>query len=115
MSPLVGAGFDSTGTPVQSKMRVWGELNVTSYTTGGETVSPADIRLETIDFINFDVRTVNDAGTEPAAANLLNARYINSSQKVMIKLDENTEVTSTQDASVMFDAVGNFAGAPDLT
>lgn len=112
---IPGTGFDSSGTPKNDKVFVAGELDVTSYTTGGETVTAADLGLSTVDVITFDVRHVNDAATEPTASNQLTAHYIESTEKVMIKLNEDAEVTSSQDANVRFVAVGDSGTVANLT
>lgn len=52
---LPGAGRDSSGNPVQRKRRVVGEIACT-YTKGGETLNPADVHLETIDWIDMKIK-----------------------------------------------------------
>lgn len=111
---LEGGGFTSGGQAKNNKAVVFGQINVTSYTTGGETVKPEDLGLATLDVVTFDVRTVNNAGTEIAAGTLFSADYINSSNKVLIHADVDAEVTSTQDAVVHFMAFGDEFTA-DLT
>jgi len=110
-----GVGFNSSGVPVNNKVFVAGELDVTSYTTGGETVNPADLGLTTIDYFGLEVLTVNDAGTEAAAGTMTVAHFIPSTNKVLIHTDVDTEVTSTQDATVRFLAVGDSALTAELT
>lgn len=112
---IPGAGFNLSGVAVQGKQVAVGQIDVTSYTTGGETVNAQDLGLETVDAIVFDVERVNNANTEPAASNLLTAQYIRTTSKVMIKLDENNEVSTTQDARLYFIAIGDSALAPELT
>jgi len=112
----VRSGRDKDGAIKNGKVLVWGHIDVTSYTTGGETVAPKDIGLSTIDFITFDVRTVNDADTPPSDGVTFGANYIQSSNKVIIDvaLKTGTQVTSTQDAELYYFAGGDAAVA-DLT
>ena len=62
-SALPGAGFDSSGNPKQGKRQVNGEISVTSYVSGGESLTAADLGLATIDFIKL-VHSDGAAGTE---------------------------------------------------
>ena len=55
-SRVLGGGFDSNGAPVQGKTRIVGRL-AGSYATGGLTLTPADLGLAAIDFIDFRVTT----------------------------------------------------------
>jgi len=107
------SGRDTSGNQKNNKVVVWGYINVTSYTTGGETVAPKDLGLNTIDFITFDCRTANNAATEPATGAMLDVGYIRSTNKVLIDVNE-TQVTSTQAATLTYLAAGDAAVA-DLT
>jgi hypothetical protein len=53
---LPGAGKDTLGNPKQGKTRVVGEINVTSYTSGGEALTPRELGLTRIDWMNLRVR-----------------------------------------------------------
>ena len=55
---LPGGGRDVLGNPKQGKTRVVANINVTSYTQGGEDLAPIDLSLTTIDHI--DLRVVNE-------------------------------------------------------
>lgn len=50
---LPGAGKDVLGNPAQGKTRVEGRINVTSYVSGGEALTPTDLGLTTINWINL--------------------------------------------------------------
>lgn len=50
---LPGSGRDSSGDPKQGKTRVTGVVSVTSYTAGGEPLTPIDLKLTTIDTISL--------------------------------------------------------------
>jgi hypothetical protein len=114
-SPLLAGGKSSTGAAVQNKTLIFGVINVTSYTTGGETVNPQDFGLETIDQLLFNVRTLNDAATVPAAATIGLAGFNRTLNKMIVNTTGTTEVTSGEDAVVGFLAIGDSAGAPILT
>jgi len=53
---LPGAGKDASGNPKQGKTRVVGQIAVTSYTKGGEPLSPQDLTLTAIDAIHLRVK-----------------------------------------------------------
>ena len=52
-SSLPGGGFDSAGNAKQGKRKVVGTISVTSYGTGGESLTAADVGLSVIDFISI--------------------------------------------------------------
>lgn len=114
----VRSGRDENGATKTGKVLVWGKINVTSYVTGGEVVAPKDLGLENIDFITTDIRTVNNAATEPAIAALFLANYIQSTQKLIVSIDSSadagSQVTSTQAAEIFYLAAGDAVMA-DLT
>lgn len=114
-SPILGGGRNQSGLAVRNKVMVAGVVNVTSYTTGGETVNPQDLGLETLDSIYFNVRSMNNALTEPLAATIGLAGYNRTLNKLMVNTTGTTEVTSTQKAIIGFLAIGDAAGAPELT
>lgn len=60
---LPGAGRDVSGQPKQGKTRVVGQLDVTSYSKGGESLKAEDIRLTKIDAINLRVREEIGSGS----------------------------------------------------
>lgn len=111
------SGRDTSGNVKNNKLVVWGKINVTSYSTGGETVAPKDLGLSNIDFITTDVRTTGAAGTtEPTASAQFKADYIQSTNKLLISadIDTGTEVTSTHLSTVYYLAAGDSLVA-DLT
>ena len=116
-SRLPGGGFTTAGAAVQTKETVWAEVKITSYTTGGESLLPAHLGLATIDFIQFEPVSVNDAATVPVETALHVLLYERTAQTVIIVIDHNsdTEVTSTQAAVYRCIATGDSAAAPDLT
>lgn len=114
-SPLLGGGRTQSGLAVNNKTLVAGVITVSSYTTGGETVNPQDLGLETMDEIFFNTRTLNNAATVPAAATIGLGAYNRTLNKMILNTTGTTEVTSTQAAVVGFLAIGDSAGAPELT
>jgi len=114
-SPFLMGGRKASGVAGNNKTMVAGVINITSYTTGGETVNPQDLGLETMDEIFFNVRNMNDALTVPAAATIGLAGYNRTLNKLIVDTTGTTEVTSTEDAIVGFLAIGDSAGAPELT
>ncbi len=113
-----GGGYTTAGVAKNNKTVVIGQMSITSYTTGGEVVSPASVGLDAIDFLTaLDIRTVNNAATEPAATAIPLSAYIQSTNKLLIIIDHdtNTEVNSGEAASLRFLAVGDSGTVADLT
>lgn len=52
---LPGAGSDTAGNASQRKQEVRGRIVVSSYTKGGEALTPADLGLETVDYLSLEV------------------------------------------------------------
>jgi hypothetical protein len=82
--PLPGGGADSGGSPKQGKVEVVGEINVTTY-AGVESLTPADIGLVTIDWI--DIKHENAAGGKEGSEPR-DVRYCWSSQDFYIRETE---------------------------
>jgi len=61
---LPGHGKDTLGNPKQGKTRVVGQVNVTSYTGGGEALTPRELGLTRIDWI--DLRVANAVASDQA-------------------------------------------------
>ena len=116
-SRLPGGGFTTAGAAVQTKESVWAEVSITSYTTGGESLTPVHLGLTTIDFIHFEPVSVNNAATVPVETAIQSFQYERTAETVIIVIDvdTNTEVTSTQAAVYRCFATGDSAAAPELT
>jgi len=115
-SPLVGGGFNSSGSPVQAKRVVWGTFSITSYSAGatGEAFAPEDVGLNTLDMISFNVTSVD--GGAIAEGNGARAQWDGgTSIYVWDTLGESGTIVESDSASeIRFLAIGDFAGAPDL-
>jgi len=113
---LPGGGTTETGASVNGKVLVSGWIFVTSYTSGGEPLSPTDLGLTEIDFLGLDVRRVNDAGTEPAATIQPIAAYDDVLDLLVILSNSNSATANVtgEDAEVRYLAVGDAVTA-DLT
>lgn len=116
-SRLEGGGFNTSGLASNTKETVWAEVKITSYTSNGESLTPKDLGLSSIDSILFDVVSVQDNATVAVVGAMPRAQYERTSQQVIILLDPNdgdTQVTSTQAAVYRVMATGNSA-TPQLT
>src|SRR5271157_4085445 len=80
-----GQNKDAVGNPLNNRVRVSGKCIVTSYTTAGEILVPADIGLTTIDFIDLTPIFINNS-TVPTATNPLYAVYDVTHGKVILGL-----------------------------
>jgi hypothetical protein len=48
------AGFDASGNPKQGKVRVIGEIDITSYTAAGEVIKKYKMGVENVDVVKFE-------------------------------------------------------------
>jgi hypothetical protein len=110
---LPGGGFNTTGVPQQGKVLVVYRLNITLYTTGGESFTARDIGLENVDYIQFDVESANNAATQPGTGAMLEAGWDRTNNLLVVDVNE-TEVTTTEAAVVRVLAVGDTAATAEL-
>jgi acyl-CoA hydrolase len=119
-SPLVGGGFNASGSPVQAKKLVWGRIEVTSYAAAGMDMQVEDLRLTSIDYLHMQVLTIddNDDGTFtwPSSTVHYDAQWADGTDKLFITIDEaeGTKMTDEGVATINFIAIGDHSGAPDL-
>lgn len=115
-SALPGSGFDSSGNAKQGKRRVTGSISVTSYAAAGESLTPADLGLSTIDFISLKHED------ESAGPNGQGGRYVrfqNTTSDFYIVQEAGvtgkTDIASGTTHTVYFDAVGDAMDGVELT
>ncbi len=110
-SALPGSGFDSSGSARQGKRRVVGQISVTSYGNVGESLTPADLGLSTIDFIS--IRHENQAaGKEGREARVV--LYNATTQDFYITTGLGVGAP-TATHTLQYDAIGDALDAPELT
>ena len=115
-SSLPGSGFDSAGNAKQGKRRVVGTISVTSYGSGGESLTAADVGLSTIDFISIK-HSDEAANTEGRGGRFV--RYQHSTADFYI-VQEISSTVNAQPATgtthaLRFEAVGDIADDVELT
>jgi len=107
--PLPGGGRDSGGNPKQGKVEVVGQIAVTTYAHGGESLTPADIGLTTIDWI--DIKHENMAGGKEGSEPR-DVRYCHSSQDFYIREGEVTANAGSH--TLYFKAFGDTVRTAEL-
>ena len=112
---LPGAGYDANGNPKQGKTRVVGRIEVTSYTRGGEELTPTSIGLTAIDHLSL--RPVDETG-DPSGATKREART-DLSQNVFYLVDIGetgtpTEYSAGATETLEFQAEGDSAWDVEL-
>lgn len=114
---LEGGGFNTAGVAKNLKERVVAEVTVTVWTANGEPLTPNDLGLETIDDIQFDVVSVNDAATVPIATAIPLAAYDRTGQRVICISDHGTDTPVVTGEAAVYRCVafGDSARAPELT
>jgi len=115
--PVPGSGFTTAGVAKQNKMVVVARMDVTSYATGGEALTPSDLGLGTIDYVQAEVSQAGASLIDPAAGSFFGAFHIRSTSLLLIleEFDAGTELSSTDLATVHLVAVGDSAFVADLT
>jgi hypothetical protein len=113
---LPGAGRDSAGDSVQGKTRVVGEVDVTSYTVGGEALSAIDLGLSTVDAISLRVKdetgsTSGDRRREALYSASTGQFYLNNITTAGVSAQYADAATE----SVQFDVFGDSASDVELT
>lgn len=113
---LPGAGRDSAGDPVQGKTRVVGEVDVTSYTVGGEALAAVDVGLSAIDFLQLNVKeqtgsTSGDRRREALYSASTGQFYLNNITTAGVSAQYAAAATE----SVQFVAEGDSASDVELT
>ena len=107
-------GFDPNGNPSQRKQQVGGRLVVTAFNGGGESLTPSDLGLDTIDYISLSVE--EGAGSKSGETRV--ATYSFSAQEFYIFQSASTGLTTTgtsaRDYNVGFLALGNSLRAPQF-
>ncbi len=112
---MLGPGFDGSGNPVQTKQQVSGRLVVTTFNGGGESLTPSDLGLETLDYISLTME--EGAGGKSGQPRFAN--YSFTAQEFYIfqqtsNAGVSTSGTSAKDYNVDFLAVGNSLRAPQF-
>jgi len=113
----VRSGRTVDGAQKNNKAIVWGRINVKSYTADGESLTPKELGLETVDWAQFEVQSVNDAVTVPTTTVIPTAVWIRSTNLLVINVNmalNTVQNTTSQDAVVNFQAAGDALVA-DLT
>ena len=119
-SYLPGSGRNAAGEPKQGKVRVVGEIDVTSYdATNGEALTAIQLGLTTIDAINL---RVSDESTNIASAidltNTKKAVYVKTDSKFVLLDVGNTGTpalyANAATETLEFDAFGDSADDVEL-
>lgn len=112
ITSLAGGGKTIGGNASNRKAIVVGDIDITTYTSGGELINPPDLGLATID--GFHVSVVDVDGTVPSATQICGWGY-DRALSLLLLVDGAGGVTDADsDAQVRFVATGNIAAAPDL-
>ena len=108
-------GHTSTGASSNSKTVVVGDINITTYTAGGEPVLPADLGLESLDCILLEVVSVDvAAGVGATATNIHKVNYEYGANLVICWDGAAFATVPATSARVRFAAFGDVA-TPELT
>ena len=106
---LPGAGFDSSGNPKQGKTRVVGEIDVTSYTPGGENLAPVDVGLSNIDWVELNVRDETGNASAQSIRSAVVVQSVNQFYLVVIEPAGPNEYALAATETLDFVAEGDSA------
>lgn len=101
---LPGGGFNSNGQPKQGKIQVWGKIEVTNYSRGGESLAPSDLGLRTIEWL--DIKFDNAVGGNDPGNQRRDAIYSHVDQQFYL-LESGNELAATADPRLSFLAAGD--------
>lgn len=103
---LPGHGYNSGGSAKQGKTNVRGRIEVTSYTKGGEALTPQDLGLNTIDDLTLNLEEPMK-GNDPAQT--VRAVYYSRSAQQFYAATDNAEDAGAAAFNMTFDAFGDSA------
>lgn len=113
---LPGSGFDSSGNPKQGKQEVRGRITVTNYVRTGESLTPQDIGLTTIDHLHLELTEPfqsQDPGDEMRIVG-----YTYADQQFYIcqvgSAGDRSNAAATIDPVLTFSAIGDSAHDVEL-
>jgi hypothetical protein len=112
---LPGGGFDSAGNAKQGKRRVVGTISVTSYGSGGESLTAADVGLSVIDFISIK-HADEAAGTEGKGMRSVPYNFSTADFYIVQEIGAGGSVPATGTTHALrFEATGDSADDVELT
>ena len=100
---IPGGGFDSSGGPRQGKVEVWGKIVVTNYNRGGENLTPSDLGLKTIEWIDikFENAIAGSGGGQEREA------FFSAADNQFYLLEGREPLAATADPVLLFNACGD--------
>ncbi len=110
---IAAGGVDSSGNAKNNKAVVIGDIDITTYTSGGEPVSAADLGLDSLDCILLEVVDVDAALPSTSVVHVVNYEY--SAGLVLLWDGSGGTVVAGSNGRVRFAAFGDSAAAPELT
>lgn len=119
-SPLPGTGRTTAGQNVQRKQEVRGRIVVDSYVKGGESLTPSDLGLTNVDYLNLEVLDpIKSPGKAPRFATWVedtNQFYVYDRASDGSNPDTQVvEVAGATAVTIMFVAFGDSVLAPVLS
>lgn len=112
ITALATGGKNIGGAASNRKAMVVGDIDITTYTSGGEPVSPNDLGLVSID--GFHVSVVDVDGTVASATQILGWGFDRGTDLLLL-VDGSGGVTDAgSNGQVRFVAFGDLAAAPQL-
>ena len=112
-----GGGFDSAGDPKQGKTDVRGIVTVTSYSRGGESLTPIDLGLSAID--HLDLRVVEPVRSANPVQGRRDVVYSDAAEQFYLLAQTAAggwnEAAAASAVSLSFSACGDAADDVELT
>ncbi|KKL45798.1 hypothetical protein LCGC14_2352000 [marine sediment metagenome] len=112
ITALTSGGKTIGGVASNEKAMVVGDIDITTYTSGGELINAPDLGLTSIDGLHVSVVDVD--GTVPSATQICGWGY-DRALSLLLLVDGSGGVTDAgSNAQVRFVAFGDTASAPKL-
>lgn len=115
-SYLPGAGKDANGNPSARKQRVVGQVDVSSYNRGGESLTATDLGLDALDWLDLKVKQAV-TGNNPGQGTR-QAYYADDNGEFYVTRSRiaggESEVAAGSVLVIRFVAEGDAASVPEL-
>ena|SRR3990167_5227073 len=100
---IPGGGFDANGSPKQGKCQIWGKIVITNYNRAGESLTPADLGLRTIEYIDlkFESAVGGSGGGQEREA------FWDGTTQEFYLLEGREPLAATADPVLLFTACGD--------
>ncbi len=111
--PLPHGGADASGRSKQNKVEVRGEISVTTYDKNGESLTPIDLGLNVIDWLDIKHEN-NAAGKEGSEPRFVRYNFATNEFYIVEEAAGSHEPANAGSHTLYFNAFGDTAREAEL-